>query len=937
MALHLFPSLCYLLLGTVLLARRQASQFSDERYEPPPTLCADDADRSLSLQAAVAHWTNPPSVRPVRPKLVRSLNQRWLLCTRPSSLCTFRPTLTLSRTTFLLLIAGDISPNPGPAIDCTAEPLSAPRREYTHAPQLPRPPRPRKSPLHVNVWYSNVHSIKNKLRELSAFVESAPNTVFAPTETWLDPSTHDGQIADTDRFQIFRKDRTTSRGGGVMLIAPGNLACRRRRDLEQEALEAVFVETRSGNHTVLLICVYAPPRLQASSLEALQASVDCIQRSRYTNIYLMGDFNAHIDWTDMTSPIPSDPLSQSLLDLTESWGFTQCCSDPTYSSPSGTNAHLDLFFTTNPSLLSDCTVEDSLTNCDHKAIHAHTYMAIPRLGRFARLVYRYSRADLALLQMLLHLAPWPMVLTDDSIDDMYELWCDFMDAILRECVPRSSAQRRQQAPWITRDIIQLSRRKRQLFRKARKRSCPTSLEAARKTQREMKRLAHTSYNKYACDVAARAAKEPKLFRKSSYIRPNLTHNNLSITDPAAIADLFNLHFSSVWSPENPLPTPAVDSPAVTSLSSITITEEDVTSSLALLKSSQNSGPDRIPPSLLKLSSPTLTPILTAMFQKIVDSGSVPSAWKHSLITPVLKRSDLSTDLTDSYRPIASTSAVCRTLERIVNKKILQYLEANSILCKAQHGFRQGRSCETALAVAVHTISSSTDDLKKQTEPPALNLGGTPIPRVSHTKLLGITLDNKLDFHRHVCEVASKARRTLGFITHITRQQQPDAFKSLYTALVLPQLEYCCAIWGPHQQSRQGALESIQRRAAYTLYRRSTPRSELLTYRDAPTDTLLRNANWQTLQHRRDVASIRLFCRIMGTDDLDCPNMPRINKRTGRLQPLLTRTLRHRRTCLLQGAELWMALPPELTTVIPNDRDSIKELCQLISREDGWHL
>lgn len=1090
MALHLFPSLCYLLLGTVLLARRQASQFSDERYEPLPTLCADDADRSLSLQAAVAHWTNPPSVRPVRPKRVRSLNQRWLLCTRPSSLCTFRPTLTLSRTTFLLLIAGDISPNPGPAIDCTAEPLSAPRREYTHAPQLPRPPRPRKSPLHLNVWYSNVRSIKNKLRELSALVESTPNTVFALTETWLDPSTHDGQIADTDRFQIFRKDRTTSRGGGVMLIAPGNLACRRRRDLEQEALEAVFVETRSGNHTVLLICVYAPPRLQASSLEALQASVDCIQRSRYTNIYLMGDFNAHIDWTDMTSPIPSDPLSQSLLDLTESWGFTQCCSDPTYSSPSGTNAHLDLFFTTNPSLLSDCTVEDSLTNCDHKAIHAHTYMAIPRLGRFARLVYRYSRADLAHLQMLLHLAPWPMVLTDDSIDDMYELWCDFMDAILRECVPRSSAHRRQQAPWITRDIIQLSRRKRQLFRKARKRSCPTSLEAARKTQREIKRLAHISYNKYACDVAARAAKEPKLFwafvksqRKSSYIRPNLTHNNLSITDPAAIADLFNQHFSSVWSPENPLPTPAVDSPAVTSLSSITITEEDVTSSLALLKSSQNSGPDRIHPSLLKLSSPTLTPILTAMFQKIVDSGSVPSAWKHSLITPVLKRSDLSTDLTDSYRPIASTSAVCRTLERIVNKKILQYLEANSILCKAQHGFRQGRSCETALAVAVHTISSSTDDripceliqldfskafdrishallrsklqnagiqgtllhwihdlvsgrtqrvvfhgsasspstvlsgvpqgsvlgptlfsiyindlttslstktilyaddltliqplkttdaykrlqdnldlchswsqvnclplncaksvcltishtVKKQTEPPALNLGGTPIPRVSHTKLLGITLDNKLDFHRHVCEVASKARRTLGFITHITRQLQPDAFKSLYTALVLPQLEYCCAIWGPHQQSRQGALESIQRRAAYTLYRRSTPRSELLTYRDAPTDTLLRKANWRTLQHRRDVASIRLFCRIMGTDDLDCPNTPRINKRTGRLQPLLTRTLRHRRTCLLQGAELWMALPPELTTVIPNDRDSIKELCQLISREDGWHL
>ncbi|XP_040061314.1 uncharacterized protein LOC120836462 [Ixodes scapularis] len=222
-------------------------------------------------------------------------------------------------------------------------------------------------------------------------------------------------------------------------------------------------------------------------------------------------------------------------------------------------------------------------------------------------------------------------------------------------------------------------------------------------------------------------------------------------------------------------------------------------------------------------------------------------------------------------------------------------------------------------------------------PPVLTLGGSPIPRVSHTKLLGVTLDDKLDFHRHICDVASKARRTLGFVTHLSRDLPPEAFRNLYTALVLPQLEFCCAIWGPLQQSRQNALASIQRRAAFTFYRRSAPRSSLLSYRDVSTDSLLRNANWRSLQHRRDVASIRLFCRVMSADDMDCPNIPRLNRRRGRLQPVLARTLRHRRTCLLRAAELWLALPPELTAVIPKDRDSIKELCQLISRKDGWHL
>ncbi|EEC17288.1 hypothetical protein IscW_ISCW012266 [Ixodes scapularis] len=82
---------------------------------------------------------------------------------------------------------------------------------------------------------------------------------------------------------------------------------------------------------------------------------------------------------------------------------------------------MDLFFATNLFLLLDCTVEDSLSNCDHRAIYTRTYMGLPQLSGFAHLVGRYSRADLAHLQMLLHLAPWAMVLTNNSVDDMYEL------------------------------------------------------------------------------------------------------------------------------------------------------------------------------------------------------------------------------------------------------------------------------------------------------------------------------------------------------------------------------------------------------------------------------------------------------------------------------------------------------------------------------------
>lgn len=53
--------------------------------------------------------------------------------------------------------------------------------------------------------------------------------------------------------------------------------------------------------------------------------------------------------------------------------------------------------------------------------------------------------------------------------------------------------------------------------------------------------------------------------------------------------------------------------------------------------------------------------------------------------------------------------LCRTLERIINKKVLHHLETNDILSTAQHGFRPGRSCETALCTVTHTVSAHRDN------------------------------------------------------------------------------------------------------------------------------------------------------------------------------------------------------------------------------------
>ena len=65
------------------------------------------------------------------------------------------------------------------------------------------------------------------------------------------------------------------------------------------------------------------------------------------------------------------------------------------------------------------------------------------------------------------------------------------------------------------------------------------------------------------------------------------------------------------------------------------------------------------------------------------------SWREALVIPIPKPGKDASDPAN-YRPIALTSCLCKTLERIVSDRLVWFLEKNNLIVDVQSGFRRQR-------------------------------------------------------------------------------------------------------------------------------------------------------------------------------------------------------------------------------------------------------
>ena len=195
--------------------------------------------------------------------------------------------------------------------------------------------------------------------------------------------------------------------------------------------------------------------------------------------------------------------------------------------------------------------------------------------------------------------------------------------------------------------------------------------------------------------------------------PVLTSNGVPVSDPKGVADILGGHFANVSSVANYSPefravrdSSTVVPPPSNNMESINLPFTLVEMMHALSSSALTSpGDDGIRYEMLS-SLPQRTKLyLLDVFNGLWTSHTSPGSWDLSILIPCLKPGK-DPGSPGNYRPIALTSCVCKLFERMVNNRLVWYLESKGLLSNRQFGFRKNRSTLDPLLMLSREIQNA---------------------------------------------------------------------------------------------------------------------------------------------------------------------------------------------------------------------------------------
>ena len=318
----------------------------------------------------------------------------------------------------LLLLSGDVEPNPGPQGDSTNC---------------------------FSIFHQNIRSIRSKMEYIKDNFSDYDILCF--TEIHLTEIVNDDIIFIEGLDKMFRKDNTAHSGGFLSYVSL-HLSPKRMLDLENYLPDSLWFQIKDHAQTFLICTIYRPPHYTVDFWEKVNI---CLEKAIdiTNNIILVGDINED----------QLNPINHKFRDILLINDMINKIDEPTRVT-NHSRTLLDPIAITNGITVYDAGVfQTDNAISDHYGTYAHIQADFQSNNPFKRKVWNYKRADFSRLNTLIISTDWNF-LHNDTVDVACESFVSTFLILARECIPSSFITiRPNDKPWYNSEIRRTSRQR----------------------------------------------------------------------------------------------------------------------------------------------------------------------------------------------------------------------------------------------------------------------------------------------------------------------------------------------------------------------------------------------------------------------------------------------------------------------------------------------
>ena len=532
---------------------------------------------------------------------------------------------------------------------------------------------------------------------------------------------------DIKNYKLFSTP-TLSKNGGTAIYVRDLFDSFERSDLKitNKYFESTWIEIKNKkSKNILCGTIYRHPNENANEHQVFLEYLDsALSKTSKVNkeIYITGDFNIDL------LKIESNIKCKNFYDLMCSYGLLPKIIQPTRTTET-TATIIDNIFTNN---LSANTISGNLLT--DFSDHFGQFVSIRRVKIDYKTINMFKRdySNFNKESFIDHVSKQRFGNSFTDVNDKFEDFYMQLNQCVNRHVPLKKMSpkeiKEKSKPWVTKHIQKLIKHRNKLFRK--KKQNPNNNDNLRlynlfrnRVNNELKKSKKTYYKNYfnnnSKDVKKIWDGIKSIINVNKYRFPSITQlkvNNTIVDDQNKIAQELNNFFVNVGPTiENAIPTNPKTKPSKflknrneTNFSITNISEEEVLEIIDNLES-KSVGPNSIPINLLKLISRQIIKPLCDLISLSFSSGVFPEELKISKVIPTHKGG--SSEDVNNYRPISLLSIFDKIIEKLMHKRLYEFIQHHNILTSTQFGFRKNLSTSLAIIEITERIRKSMENKK----------------------------------------------------------------------------------------------------------------------------------------------------------------------------------------------------------------------------------